>query len=300
VRLAAAAGPSDSRSDAEASRQRTRAIADSWPFVLSPDLVTDDVRLDSPACRQLGQSGYLSAMRAFRDGLPLKLVDFKIVNKTVPPPDSGLMRCRCTVSFAAPLPPQILPAQRARLSRELTEQEGSSGGLTLRTDGLVEVQVVLSAVLRLDQESGRVREHVEYFSDADPLAVPVTIARFNYLFAKFQAAAAVGEGGVALPPPVLAFLTAGPSYLAVLREITRLEVDEVARRQETDESRVLFGGGEMSEGEFNRFFWGFVGQNFALGGAIGFVIYAAARLPVWLPPLLAHRGDITGGAGGLF
>ena len=61
------------------------------------------------------------------------------------------------------------------------------------------------------------------------------------------------------PPPL--------AYLAVLRELTRNELD------------VASGGAEGVEGsaQFERFFVGFVARNLAIGGLLGLAAYSALR-----------------------
>ena len=76
----------------------------------------------------------------------------------------------------------------------------------------------------------------------------------------------------------------------------RLELDEVARRDQTDESRVLLGETDgISEDRFNSFFLGFVLRNFALGGGIGIVIYVFLRLPRIMA--MIETAGVAGGGG---
>ena len=124
-----AAGTETEEDDDAAFRRRTVAIAESWPFVGDPDLVTEDVRLNSPACLQQGAESVLAASLLFQEELPQRLTDLRVLSNTVLPPDRRLIRGKCTIAFAAPLPLQILPAQRSRIQ---------SAQLELRPDGLID------------------------------------------------------------------------------------------------------------------------------------------------------------------
>merc|ERR1712146_453232 len=104
-----------------------------------------------------------------------------------------------------------------------------------REDGLVDVTTVLSSTLRLTND-GRIKEEECFFAD-DPFAVITTIARFELLFARFLVICGPR-------PSPLDYVSA---YIAVLREITRLELEEAARREQTDESRVLLGEDGISD-----------------------------------------------------
>ena len=121
------------------------------------------------------------------------------------------------------------------------------------------------AAMVLDGE-GRVVRHTERLA-VDPFAVDATIAHFELCYARCLAV----ESNSPLAPVV--------AYWRALRELTRQELDEVVRRSRTDELRVLEGGGDggVTDEEFERWFFGFVGKNLVAGGAMGAALYFAAK-----------------------
>lgn len=125
-------GSLEETNDAAWARRRAQAVAEQWPFIEEADLYAAAVQLNSPGLRLPSDS---SARACATSGaqqaraLPSLLQDFSVSKKTMLPLDARRrVRARCTLSFAAPLPLQVLPAQRARVQQ---------ANLTLRADGKV-------------------------------------------------------------------------------------------------------------------------------------------------------------------
>jgi len=236
-------------------------LADELPFLQSPELLADDIIYRGFGAQYKGRQAYAAAAAAWKRELPARLRDFVVSDKVALPADGrGYITSRYKVSFLAPVPLQVLPAQRARIEQ---------ANLTRTADGLVPVEAKIACTLRLDA-MGRVAECSEYLT-IDPFAVTATIAHFELCYHRSLAA----DGGGTSP------LDAARAYWAALRELTRRELEEVKRLADSgdDELRAI-AGGDLTDDEFERWFALFVARNFLIGGAIGAVAVAALRLAV--------------------
>ena len=227
------------------------------PFLCDGTLLADNIKFRGYGQHITGRTDYLAASTAWRDMLRQKLQAFEVTDVVVLPPDArSVVSARYMVSFEAPVPPQVLPGQRARVAQ---------AQLSLTDEGLLPVSARIAVVLQLDSE-GRVVSHSESLA-VDPFAVGATIAHFELVYARRLA---VSSGSA------LAIATA---YWAALRELTRQELDEIVRRSRTDELAVLQGGRDdgVTDAEFERWFLRFVGGNFLAGSAIGAALYYALK-----------------------
>ena len=160
-----------------------------------PQLVAPDVEYRGFGVRLNGRQAYVDAAAAWRQALPERLRSLEVSEKVVLPPDArSIVAARYRVGFDAPVPPQVLPAQRARVRR---------AELQLTPEGLVPVSARVACTLQLDAE-GRVVRHTEELA-VDPFAVYATIAHFELVYAR----------RLALDSPRVA------AYCGALRELTR-------------------------------------------------------------------------------
>eukprot|EP00966_Prymnesium_polylepis_P160672 3713789-Prymnesium_polylepis.1 len=229
------------------------ALEQTLPFVRDPALVAPDVEYRGFGVTLRGRAAYVEAANAWHVALPARLRSFEVSEKIVLPPDArSIVAARYRVGFEAPVPPQVLPAQRSRVAR---------AELRLTPDGLVPVGAKVACTLVLDAE-GRILRHTEALA-VDPFAVDATIAHFEFAFARLRA---IDYGGGLVG-----------AYWGALRELTRQELDEVVRRSRSDELQVLEGDGGVTDEEFERWFVGFIAKNLVAGGAIGAALYFAGK-----------------------
>jgi hypothetical protein len=234
-------------------------IASALPFIVDPDLLAESVIYSGLDSRLVGKAAYLEAARAWSTVLPQRLRAFEMDSMTTLPPDARRVVCaRWLLRFEAPVPPQVLPAQRARLARARLETTA---------DGWVVVTAQISASLALDS-SGRVVRHTETLV-ADPFSVTNSIAHFNLLNARAHA-----RGGT---PAALAEPAA---YWAALRGMMRIELEEAVRRSQSDESAVLSVRDlSMTDEQFEQAFRWFILQNLLAGAALPAAVYLAVKAP---------------------
>lgn len=234
-------------------------IQDELPFISSDSVLAEDIVYRGYGAELRGRSVYQAAVDAWSRELPTRLNSFEVADKVVLPADSrGRINGRYKLRFLAPVPPQVLPAQRERVLQ---------ANLTRTADGLVAVEATIACTLQLDS-NGRVTSCAEYLT-IDPFAVTATIAHFELCYWR----ALVASSSSSQSPLAIA-----QAYWAALRELTRRELEEVKKQAtaEDDELRAL-DGGELSNSDFERWFAIFVARNFLAGGAIGAVAYAVAR-----------------------
>lgn len=245
-----------------------------FPY-LSPDEVAEDIQYAGFGVNLRGREAYVRAAQKWQSKLPMRLQKFTVDSVTVLPPDArSLVAARYRVTFEAPVPLQVLPAQRARIA---------NANLTRTSDGLVPVEARVAVSLEIERATGKVRRFSESLA-VDPFAVTATIAHFELIYARrlivllLEAEGGQGDGsGVAWTTELTLRARA---YWGALRELTRQELSEIVRRQsrESDELRVLGGDdGSVSDAEFERWFTGFVVKNFAIGGGFGAILYVAAK-----------------------
>lgn len=238
-------------------------IADALPFIINPDLLADSVVYSGLDSRLVGKAAYLEAARAWSTVLPQRLRAFEVDSMTTLPPDGRRVVCaRYLLRFQAPVPPQVLPAQRARLARARLE---------ITADGWVVVTAQISTTLTLDP-SGRVVRHTETLV-ADPFSVTNSIAHFNLLKARAHAR---GGAPSALSEPV--------AYWAALRGMMRIELEEAVRRSQSDELAVLTDASVTDE-QFEQAFRWFILQNLLAGAALPATVYLAFKAPAILGTL---------------
>ena len=85
---------------------------------LGEELLAEDVRYSGLGVTLRGRDAYAAATAAWSQLLPQRLRALRCERKTVLPPDSRRqVTARYSLEFEAPVPPQVLPAQRARLLR---------------------------------------------------------------------------------------------------------------------------------------------------------------------------------------
>jgi hypothetical protein len=237
------------------------AILPGFPFVREADL-DDSCEYQGFGIRLSGREACNKAFSSWKGQLPVRLRNFAVSDITVLPPDArSVISARYTVSFEAPVPPQVLPAQRARIA---------SANLTRTADGRVPVKARIAVTILVDSKTGKVKRHTEALA-VDPFAVTATIAHFEYVYAR-QLSLRIPQ---AVDESILARVV---SYWATLRELTRQELDEIVRRSRPDELVVLEGADTgVTDSEFERWFTGFVVRNFLVGGAFGAALYYSSR-----------------------
>lgn len=254
--------PPSSLSTARASARhgRPRAALDldrlaaALPY-LSKELLAEDVRYCGLGVTLQGREAYAAATAAWRRVLPQRLASLDCAAKTVLPPDvRRRVTARYSLEFDAPVPPQVLPAQRARLLRA-----------GVPTSGLVSVRATIVGTLELDAE-GRVCRHDEQLV-TDPFDATNSMAHFELLNAR--ATALLPDGA---PPP----LRAPRAYWAALRGMMRIEMEEAARRAASDELAVL-GSSNVTDEDFEREFRSFIGRNLLIGALLPASVYGVAK-----------------------
>ena len=167
---------------------------------LSEELLAEDVRYSGLGVTLRGRDAYAAATAAWSRVLPQRLGRLRCERKTVLPPDSRRrVTARYSLEFEAPVPPQVLPAQRARLLRA-----------GVPTSGLVAVRATIVGTIELD-EQGRVCRHVEQLV-TDPFDVTNSMAHFELLNARARALLPEGP-----PPPLNLVLDPPRAYWAALR-----------------------------------------------------------------------------------
>ena len=182
------------------------SLADALPYLSDPALLAADVRYTGLGLALDGREAYSAAASAWQRELPRRLAGLEVTAKTVLPPDARrTVSARYSLEFQAPIPPQVLPAQRARVL---------AAGMP--TSGLVAVRATVIAALELDAD-GRVRRHTEQLV-TDPFAVSGSIAHFELLNARAHALLPD-----AAPPPLRAPL----AYWRALRGMMRIELEPV-------------------------------------------------------------------------
>jgi len=93
---------------------------------LGEERLAADVRYSGLGVTLRGRDAYAAATAAWRQLLPQRLRALRCERKTVLPPDSRRqVTARYSLEFEAPVPPQVLPAQRARLLRAGVPTSGS-------------------------------------------------------------------------------------------------------------------------------------------------------------------------------
>ena len=218
------------------------ALADALPFDIDSTLLSDDIQYRGFGVSLEGRDEYTSVQSAFERQIPARLRKFTVSDMTLLPADGrGVMVGRYTVSFEAPVPPQIMPEQRRRLAR---------ANLTRTADGRAPVEARVACTLQIDPTTGLVCRHTETLA-VDPFAVTATIAHFEYCYARQLALYAARSDGAKL-----SLLTVAVAYVRALRELTRRELNEVVKenRRNSDELSVLTGGdidADVSDEEFN-------------------------------------------------
>ena len=216
------------------------ALRDSMPYLARAELLADDFEYEGPLASGPVRSrdAYVSLATRLERELPARLRGLSL-DATAAPLGAASARCRTSLRFSAPVPPQVLPAQRARL--EAAGLPAGGGGAN------IEARATLATTLTFD-DAGRVRRRVDELVD-DPFDALATIAHFELVYASRAAAGA--------PAPL--------AYLLTLREITRNELRQAAPAETEDER------------DFDRFFAVFVARNLALGGVLGGVLYGFLR-----------------------
>jgi len=243
-----------------ASGVEESSILEALPYLTEESLLAENIRYTGFGQAFEGRCAYIAASRAWADQLPERLKAFNITECT------GIIQprrivARYAVSFSAPVPLQVLPAQRSRLAAAKLERSA---------DGRVQVRAIVAVNLRLDGE-GRVVEHTESLA-ADPFAVSTTISNFEMLLAR-RLALEVPSGQPASP------LALARAYWGSLRELTRRELGEAVRRSRSDEESVLAGADEgVTDAEFDAWFVRFVARNFLIGAALPASFYAVAKV----------------------
>lgn len=235
-------------------------LEESFPFLRAEDCA-DDVQYKGFGVSLSGRDAYVFAAAIWQAQLPMRLKNFAVSEKTLLPADSrSIVSARYKVAFEAPVPPAVLPAQRARIA---------NANLTRTVDGLVPVEARIAATLEVDR-TGKVRRFRESLA-VDPFAVTATIAHFELLYSRrLSLLEAQGTPGVG------SYAFRVRAYWAALRELTRQELTEIVRRgrRESDELRILGGQDDgVTDEEFERWFTGFIIKNFAIGGGFGAVLY---------------------------
>ena len=117
-----AAADGDGAADSAVVLERLSAAL---PY-LGEELLAADVRYSGLGVTLRGRDAYAAATAAWSQLLPQRLRALRCERMTVLPPDSRRqVTARYSLEFEAPVPPQVLPAQRARLLRAGVPTSGS-------------------------------------------------------------------------------------------------------------------------------------------------------------------------------
>lgn len=234
------------------------AISEALPFVCDAALLAEDVQYAGLGLTLSGRDAYSEAAAAWRDELPKRLSGLRLASKTVLPADAR-RRCsaRWSYEFEAPVPPQVLPAQRARVL-----------AAKLPTSGMVSVRATVVCELLLDAD-GRVRRHTEQLV-SDPFDAANSIAHFELLNARATAL---------MPEPLAASPLRTPlAYWRALRGMMRIELEEARRRAQTDELAVLEGAAGVTDDEFEREFRWFIARALLTGALPAAAAWGVAKV----------------------
>ena len=153
---------------ASASAATLDALSEQLPFLDAEELLADDVSYRGLGLSLSGRADVCAALGRMRATLPSRLPNFECTDKTLLPPDArNVVTCRYKLSFDAPVPPAVLPAQMRRLD---------AAQLVRTADGRTRVTAIVAASLQLDDATGRVRRLSETLV-ADPFEVTASIVR---------------------------------------------------------------------------------------------------------------------------
>jgi len=144
------------------------ALSRILPFPTDAAHVCDDIIYEGPLETLRGKSEYLDAMRTWSRILPARLEAFSVIAVETWSPKPGLVQCRWSCRFMAPLP----PTARFR---------GIPDSMLVLPDERVLVEIKLNAVLTLNDD-GKVARHSEKFDDE--CGIPESIARYELLTAR--------------------------------------------------------------------------------------------------------------------
>ena len=141
--------------NAGAAQLELDRLAEALPF-LSDDIMAEDIVYSGLGLTFEGRAAYAAAASSWSRTLPERLRSWACTSKTVLPPDARRrVSARYSLEFEAPVPPQVLPAQRARLL-----------AAKLPTSGLVPVRATVVGTLELDAEGRGVHAHPTAGPDA--------------------------------------------------------------------------------------------------------------------------------------
>ena len=246
----------------------SNAISEALPHVTAGTLIAEDVEYAGLGLTLSGRDAYSAAACAWRDELPKRLRGLRLTSKTVLPVDARRrMSARWSYEFEAPVPPQVLPAQRTRVL-----------AAKLPTSGMVSVRATVVCELLLDAD-GRVRRHTEQLV-SDPFDAANSIAHFELLNARATAL---------LPTPLAASPLRTPiAYWRALRGMMRIELEEARRRAQTDELSVLEGAAGVTDDEFEGEFRWFIARALLTGALPAAAAWGVAKL----------AAQVTGGGAG--
>lgn len=168
--VAAHAGPATQMDSVpqESSQSIENRVKPVLPWLTDPEMLAENVVYEGMLESFEGRDEYIKTMVGWRDDIPSRLQDFRIVDKESWTLQPGEVTCRWSCKFVASLPPP------ARL-------RGLPPNLTVLPFEKVEVGIGLKSTLTLNSD-GRIARHTEEITSGFEMAD--AIARYELLTAR--------------------------------------------------------------------------------------------------------------------
>jgi len=155
-------------SHADALVTTIETLNNTWPFITSASLLSDDVTYEGPLESIKGRSAYINIMQSWQANLPMRLESFQVSSTHIRALKPGEITCTWSCSFLAPLPPTaklrglankipVFPGDLvpAELSMRSHLHVDSSGRITRQSDAIVSGFDVVDAIARYEFLSAR-------------------------------------------------------------------------------------------------------------------------------------------------